>query len=254
MLRGFERVDVALWATRAGRRLLDLALPPQCLACSAPVAEPGRLCAACLAEVDLIGEPFCACCGLPFDFETGAGQLCAACMATPPAFTRARSAARYGERIREALLGFKHGDRTDRAEGLARLMLRLGRPWLAEADLIAPVPLHPRRLLARRYNQAALLAHALAREVGRPAAPDLLVRQRRTRSQGGLSATARRRNMQGAFRLGAAHTDAVRGARVVIVDDVLTTGATVEACARTLRRAGASEVTVLTVTRVVRTG
>lgn len=239
---------------RAGRRLLDLLLPPGCLTCGAPVADPGRLCGDCFARIDFIAAPLCACCGLPFAFETAPDSLCATCIATRPPYARARSAARYGEPLRQALLGFKHGDRTDMATGMARLLRRAGGPWLPAADLITAVPLHRMRLLSRRYNQSAELARALSAMSGVPALPDLLTRHRRTRSQGGLSGTARRRNVRGAFAVAARHANRPRGMHVVLVDDVMTTGATVEACARTLMRAGAREVTVLTVARVVRTG
>ncbi|MEC9344683.1 MAG: ComF family protein [Pseudomonadota bacterium] len=239
---------------RAGRATLDLLLPPRCLSCGEAVADPGRLCGTCFAAIDFIAAPACACCGLPFTFETGPDTLCAACAAVRPPYTRARAAARYGEPLRTALLRFKHGDRTDMAVGLALLLRRAGQPWLGQADMIAAVPLHRTRLLRRRYNQSAELARALSALCGVPAVPDLLLRQRRTRSQGGLSGTARRRNVQGAFSVSPRHAAGLKGRHVILVDDVMTTGATVEACARTLVRAGAADVTVLTVARVVRSG
>ncbi|PJK31363.1 ComF family protein [Minwuia thermotolerans] len=238
----------------AARLALDVLLPPQCFACGAEVADPARLCARCFGESDFITEPMCACCGLPFDFETEPGRVCALCAAQPPVFDRARSAVRYDEPLRQAVLGFKHGDRTDMAAGLATLLWRAGRPLLADADGVVPVPLHRRRLWRRRYNQAALLSRELAIRAGIGFLPDLLERRRPTRSQGGLSATARRRNVRGAFRLAEGAAERVRDARLVLVDDVYTTGATVEACARVLRRGGAASVDVLTVARVVRAG
>lgn len=233
---------------------LDLLLPPQCLACDTVVAEPGRLCARCFGQMDLITDPQCMICGLPFEIAGAPDRVCGACVAEQPPYTRARSAARYDDRIRDALLGFKHGDRADRAEGLARLVARAGQSWLNQADLITGVPLHPRRLLRRRYNQAVLIADVLARTVSGVAVPDLMQRTRATRSQGGLSGTARRRNLRAAFAINPAHAVQVRDAHVVLVDDVITTGATVSECAKILRRAGAAEITVLAVARVVRTG
>lgn len=238
----------------AARLALDVLLPPQCFACGAPVADPARLCGDCFRASDFITEPQCARCGLPFDFETEPGRICALCAAQPPEFDRARAALRYDDPLRQALLGFKHGDRTDMAEGLAALLWRVGAPMLHSADGVLPVPLHRWRLWRRRYNQSALIARILADRAGIAFLPDALVRKRQTRSQGGLSATARRRNVRGAFAAGDGMKPLIDGRRLVIVDDVYTTGATVEACARTLRRAGAASVDVLTVARVVRSG
>ncbi|MDF1722826.1 MAG: ComF family protein [Minwuia sp.] len=241
-------------ARQLARVALDLLLPPQCLACDAVVAEPGRLCARCFGQVDMITDPMCAICGLPFDIAGAPDRICGACLADRPPFTRSRSAARYDDRIRDALLGFKHGDRADRAAGLARLVARAGHPWLGQADLITGVPLHRYRLLRRRYNQAVMIADVLARGVPGLAIPDLMLRTRATRTQGGLSGSARRRNLRAAFAINPAHAALVRGRHVVLVDDVITTGATVSECAKVLRRAGAAEITVLAVARVVRTG
>lgn len=249
-----EQAAIRAGARQWARRALDLLLPPQCLACDRQVAEPGRLCPRCFGQVDLIADPMCAICGMPFEFAGAPERICGACAADPPPFTRARAAARYGDRIRDALLGFKHGDRADRAVGLARLVARAGQPWLAQADMVTGVPLHPRRLLRRRYNQATLIADLLARDAGVQGVPDLMLRTRATRTQGGLSGAGRRRNLRGAFAVNPAHKARISGAHVVLVDDVITTGATVLECARVLRRAGAAEITVLGVARVVRTG
>ncbi|WP_416896137.1 MAG: ComF family protein [Minwuia sp.] len=240
--------------TAYARRALDLLLPAQCFSCGAPVAEPGRLCAGCFADSSFIAEPMCISCGLPFEFESEAGRLCGLCAASPPAFDHARAAVRYDEPLRSAVLKFKHGDRTDMASGLANLLRRAGRDILPAADLIVPVPLHPRRLWQRRYNQSALMALALSEQTDLPAAPDALLRKRRTPSQGGLSATARRRNVRGAFAVDDRWRPRLQGAHVVLVDDVYTTGATAEACARVLRLGGAETVSVLTVARVVQSG
>jgi ComF family protein len=158
----------------------------------------------------------------------------------------------YDSASRGPLLAFKHADRTDAAPTFARLMAHAAADLLPDADLIVPVPLHRRRLLARRFNQSALLALALGRETGIDAVPDLLVRTRHTPSQGGLSATARRRNVTGAFAVRKGMADNVRGARMLLLDDVYTTGATVGACAAAARRAGAATIDVITLARVVR--
>lgn len=236
---------------RLAKGALDALLPPRCLACAAPVDAPHRLCGRCWAETDFIVPPLCAVCGLPFDVDPGEDALCGACAAARPDFDRARAALRYGGVARNLVLRLKHADRTDLAPALARWMAAAGEALLAEADVIAPVPLHRLRLFARRYNQAALLAARVARLSERPFAPDLLRRTRRTPSQAGLSRSARLRNQRGAFAVRARYADRVQGARVVLIDDVMTTGATVAACARTLKRAGAARIDVLTLARVV---
>ncbi len=159
---------------------------------------------------------------------------------------------RYDDASRGLVLSYKHADRTHATPAYGRWLARAGAELLAECDVIAPVPLHWTRLVWRRYNQAALLALAVAREAGRPAIPDLLLRVRRTVTQGDLGRSARRRNVQRAFRLTPHREQQVAGQRILLVDDVLTTGATVEECARVLLRAGAASVAVLTLARVVR--
>lgn len=229
-------------------------LPPLCLGCSEIVDEPGSLCVECWGRVSFLSTPHCACCGYPFpaDADAGPDALCGTCLAHPPRYRRARAVVAYDERSRKLVLPFKHGDRTDMARAYGAWMARAGSELLADADLIAPVPLHWRRLLSRRYNQAVLLARGVARQAARPLAPDLLRRVRWTGSQAGLKARERRSNVRQAFEVHPRWASGVRGKGVVLVDDVLTTGATVEACARALQRAGASHVDVLTLARVIR--
>lgn len=240
------------WCATVGRRLLDSVLPPLCLGCNEIVAEPGSLCAACWPGFRFIAAPHCARCGVPFAEDIGKDAQCGACLGRPPRYRRARAALVYDAAGRRLVLPFKHGDRTDMARACGRWMARAGDELLAEADLIAPVPLHWRRLLTRRYNQAQLLARAVARESRARSAPDLLVRGRWTGSQGKLKAEERRRNVRRAFALNPRWSNAVRGRTVVLVDDVLTTGATVDACALVLQQAGAHHVDVLTLARVIR--
>jgi ComF family protein len=247
-----DRSSLALGIRRAGGRLLDTVLPPRCLKCGAVVDAVGTLCPACWPAVAFIAPPCCACCGLPFAFDLGPDALCGACADARPPFARARSAFRYDDGSKDLILRFKHADRTDAAPAFARWMAHAGPELLADADLITAVPLHWLRLLMRRYNQAALLATAISRLAGKPAVNDLLVRRRRTPSQGGLGAAARQRNVAGAFAVPPVRRNLLADRRVLLVDDVLTTGATVSACASVLLRAGARSVDVLTLARVVR--
>ena len=239
-----------------GRLGLDALLPPQCLACGELVGEPGALCGPCWGGLNFIAAPLCRTCGRPFEFDPSGNAsdetVCGACIARPPDYAMARSALAYDDASRRLILGFKRADRTHAAPAFARWMARAGAGLLAEADIVAPVPLHWSRLLARRYNQSALLANALARLSGKTALPDLLRRRRRTPSQGGLGRSARFRNVAGAFSVAPRHKARLAECNVLLIDDVLTTGATVEACAKALLRAGAAQVSVLTLARVLR--
>lgn len=238
---------------RAGRGLVDLLFPPLCIACREHVSEPGSLCAECWRSITFLDGPACARCGLPFELDPGGETLCAGCHARPPAFDKARAAMRYDEKSRKPILALKHADRLDLAPGFARWLSRTGRELLAETDVIMPVPLHPFRLWTRRYNQSAELARALAKGADKPLDLFALRRIRATPSQGAMqSAKARRRNVRGAFRVRPERKAAIAGRAILVVDDVFTTGATADACARALKRAGAAKVLVLALARVVR--
>ncbi len=244
---GFVR---ALWP--AGRLALDTLLPMQCLSCGTVVGAEGGLCAKCWPKVTFIQSPQCAACGLPFAHDVGVGARCGACSRELPPYDRARAAFVYDDASRNLVLSFKHADRTDAASVYARWMAQAGAALIEEADVIAPVPLHWTRLLRRRYNQAALLVIALAHRSGTRADPSLLVRTRRTPSQGGLGVTGRRENVRGAIAVRDGRQDGIAGRRVLVVDDVFTTGATAAACTRALLRSGAKAVDLLTLARVVR--
>ena len=233
-------------------RFLDGLLPPRCLGCGVETPSAASLCRDCWSKLDFISSPCCAQCGLPFELEAPPGSLCGACLRTPPAYARARSALRYDEGSRRLILRFKHADRTESARLFAGWMTAAGYELLAEADIVAPVPLHWRRLLLRRYNQSALLSQRLAHAAGKQAVPDLLLRKRPTASQGRKTRRQRERNVAGAFAVSPRWRTALAGRRVLLVDDVMTTGATVEACARCLLRAGAGAVDVLLLSRVIR--
>ena len=237
---------------RVAATALDWLLPPQCLSCRAPVDRQGQVCAECWRGLSFIDEPMCTACGLPLDFEVGEDALCGACAGALPLYSRARSVMRYNDSSRRLILAFKHADRTAAAPSFGAWMARAGAEILDPADALVPVPLHRFRLFTRRYNQAALLAHAVARHHGVAVAPYLLVRTRATPSQAGLNPSAREANVRGSFAVRGARKAAVADRRFVVVDDVVTTGATVAACASVLLRAGAAAVDVLTLARVVR--
>ncbi len=236
------------WALRG---MLDALLPPHCLLCEAAVDAQGSLCAGCFSGLSFVTEPCCARCGVPFPrAAAGKGAVCPSCADRPPAFEAARAALRYDAGSQRLILPFKHGDRTELAAPLARHMARAGAPLRARADLLAPVPLHPRRLLKRRYNQSALLAARLARAVGKPHLPDLLRRRRATPPLGEAGAAERASLVSGAFSVSRRGTARIAGRRVLLVDDVLTSGATASACAEALLAAGAAAVDVLAAARV----
>lgn len=234
---------------RAG---LDLLLPPVCLTCDQPVDKPGRFCAACFSATSFITEPCCQSCGLPFESagQGGPGGVCATCRADRPPWERARAALRYDEQARRLILPFKHADRVELAASLAPMMARAGAALLAEADCLVPVPLHRRRLSARRYNQAALLAWHLARGAARPLLTDALRRLRPTAPLAKLSAEHRRATLDGVFQVRPHRVRGIAGRRVLLIDDVLTSGATCAGCAEALLEAGAIAVDVLVAARV----
>ena len=234
------------------RRLVDLALPNRCVGCRGVIGADGALCPACFARLDFITAPLCGRCGLPLPSGAGEELSCGACLAQPPRFAAARAALVYGGLARDVVLMLKHADRTDLARPLAEWLRRAGAPRIDSADLVTPVPLHPRRLARRRYNQAGLLAQALAKQCGLPLSPDLLRRIRATPSQGHLNARQRHQNVRGAFAVRPRSAARLKGARVLLVDDVMTTGATLDACAAALLKAGAAAVDALVVARVVR--
>ena len=246
-------MDICAALPKAGRVALDFLYPPRCLICERDVDRAGGACPACWGKLKFLTRPFCACCGAPFSYDLGENALCAGCVASPPPFDRARAALAYDAVSRPLLVGLKH-DRLHGLPTLARWMLRDGEALLADADMVCAVPLHRWRLLGRGYNQASLLAGHLARHAGVRHVPDLLVRRRATVSQGGLSRSGRQRNVRGAFVPHPRWQGLIEGARIVVVDDVFTTGATVGECCRVLQRAGATRVDVLCGARVIASG
>jgi ComF family protein len=245
LLRSPPGVSVLNGLRRAGHAVLDLALPPLCLGCAKPVGAARTLCPACWQGLDLIARPYCERLGTPFAADLGPGLLSLKAMAEPPAFNRARAAARYDGTARLLVHRLKYSDRLDLSGAMGRWMVRAGAEVLAGADLLVPVPLHRVRFWGRRFNQAGELAKAISDETGVPVAHEAVRRVRATRSQVGLTATERARNLTGAFRPGPGAKNLIAGKKLVIVDDVMTTGATLNKVAAILRRAGAAEVDAL---------
>jgi ComF family protein len=229
---------------------VDVALPQLCAACREPVGGEG-LCAACWARLTFIAPPYCERLGIPFPFDPGPGVLSMEAIADPPAYRRARAAVRYDDVARKLVHAFKYGDRLDLAPIMGRWMANAGRELIAQADAIVPVPLHWRRQWMRRFNQSALLGEVIGTAGGVAVAHAALKRVKATPQQVGLSQTQRADNVQGAFRVPDAAKAEVVARRLLLIDDVLTSGATVDACARALLRAGAAQVDVLVFARVV---
>lgn len=232
--------------------LADICFPPRCLICDLRLA-PGTeilFCQACVGQIRLIGEPFCPCCGMPFRYAAGGNHLCAECLAGKWHFTYARAVMEYSYPATEAILAFKFQGKTSGLATFRRLSVTTGvLAGFAEPDLILPVPLHVKRLQERGFNQSILLARKFYPEDTVKIKPNLLERHKPTPPQTRLNGKARRQNVRGAFRV--KNKEQVKGKRVLLVDDVFTTGATVDECARILARAGAKEVQVLTLARVV---
>lgn len=233
------------------RVAFDAALPPLCPSCREPIGVTAGLCPQCWSKLSPIERPFCERLGIPFVYDPGPGILSMQAIADPPAYQRARAAVRYDEVARTLVHAFKYGDRLDLAPTLGRWMARAGQELLADTDLIVPVPLHWRRLWARRFNQSAALAAVIGGIAGLPLSDTALARRRATPQQVGLSRSERALNVQGVFRVPPEGKAEVTRRRILLVDDVLTSGATVDACARALLRAGAKNVDVLVFARVV---
>lgn len=225
--------------------------PAACAGCRRHVSEPGALCARCWPQLRFLERPWCAVMGTPFPYEMGEGFLSAEAIAKPPQFDRARAAVAYEGVAGRMVQALKYADAVHLAPWMARWMLRAGAELLPDADAIVPVPLHWRRFWERRFNQSAELARALAKLSGRPFEPGAVIRTKMTRQQVGLKPRERENNVRAAFHVPAEGRAIVEGRRIVVVDDVFTTGATVGALARTLKKAGAARVDVLTFARVI---
>ncbi|WP_276120987.1 ComF family protein [Pararhizobium qamdonense] len=230
---------------------VDAVYPPVCAGCGRLTGQHRGVCPACWATLRLIERPYCEVLGLPFSHDLGAGILSADAIANPPVFERLRSAAIHDGIAKALVHGLKYRDRTDLAVMMAQWMIRASDGTVAACDAIVPVPLHAFRLFGRKFNQSAELARAIARSSGKPYLATVLIRHRRTAQQVGLGASQRAENVRGAFSVTEDGRAALFGKRIVLVDDVYTTGATVSAATRALKRAGAGDVTVLTFARAM---
>ncbi|MBB3355081.1 ComF family protein [Rhizobium lentis] len=231
--------------------LADFLYPPACSVCGISTGDHRGLCAKCWSGIRFIERPYCEVLGIPFSHDLGVGILSAEAIANPPPFDRLRSAATHDHAIRDLVHGLKYRDRTDLAPMMAGWMLRASDGAVESCDALIPVPLHRTRMLARKFNQAAELARHMASLSGKPLLAATLIRVKRTSQQVGLGAKAREDNVRGAFAIAKGCENDVFGKRIVLVDDVYTTGATVAAASRTLRKAGAAEITVLTFARAL---
>jgi len=233
--------------------LLNLAFPPQCLSCGSTVETLHALCGACWSETPFLTGLVCDACGVPLPgSEAGEGALCDACLATDRPWQTGRAVLAYSGVARKLVLALKHGDRLDLVRPFGGWMARAAAPMLRDDTVIVAVPLHPFRLLRRRYNQAALLSNAMARHLQRPSIPDLLTRSRRTVPQEGMTRAARFANQSGAIRPGTRAVGILAGRSVLLVDDVMTSGATFAAAAEASYAAGAERVDVLALARAVK--
>lgn len=233
--------------------LLNIVLPPRCVVSGENVEKQGMVAPHVWAELSFISDPICQSCGMPFEYELQSEHelQCANCVQMPPPYQLARSAITYNDVSRDLILGFKHGDQMHAVKSFLPWLKNAGAGFLGKADLLVPVPLHSLRLLKRRYNQSGIIAQALGQEIGVLCCPDLLVRIRNTPTQGKLKVNDRHKNVKSAFKVRKNREKLLINKKIVLIDDVYTTGATVKECTKVLLDAGASEVFVLTVARVV---
>lgn len=237
-------------------KISELLVPGTCIICDAAVEEQGGCCAKCWPQINFITEPRCPVMGIPFSVDLGAGILSAEAIANPPPFERLRAAVLYDELSRQLVSRFKYSDHPEYARWFARWMISAGKELLEDNPLIVPVPLHRSRLFSRRFNQSAEIARQIAKQmnVKQRYKPELLTRIRATKQQVGLSETGRERNVNGAFKVSPSAQMKIRGERILLIDDVYTTGATSRAASRALLRAGAEAVNVLVFAKVETTG
>lgn len=244
--RGAVAVDLRRWTVGNLRYVADLFLPPICIRCHEPNSTHGVLCARCWQGISFITPPLCDRLGLPLPYASGDdAPVSSMALRHPPAYGRARAVARFDGVMRDLIHALKFGDRHECVDLFGRLLRSAGAELLRSADLLMPVPLHRSRLWKRRFNQSAILARWLSAATGVPLELHALHRLTATVSQVGLSREERQRNVAAAFGIAPGAAAHIRSKRVVLIDDVITTGATLDACARVLKDAGAAEVDCL---------
>lgn len=233
-------------------KTLDFILPPICVVSGKPVERQGTISSEIWAGLDFITEPLCKCCGRPFEFSYPEETLCGKCMIDPPNFTRARSALIYNDTSRKLILKFKHSDQTHLITTFIPWLKKAGSKLFEGADYLVPVPLHRWRLLKRRYNQSSIIALSLAKETGIPCLTDTLIRTSKTKSQGHMNSKQRQKNVSNAFTVPDNKKQAIKEKQILLIDDVFTTGATANECAKTLLKAGCCQVDILTIASITK--
>lgn len=243
------------WPLRTTSGLIsDFLFPPSCLSCSWPIANHGTLCPKCWTDIDFITPPLCDRLGIPLPYDTGEKAISAAAAAHPPAYHRARAVAAYGGVIRTLIHGLKYRDRHECLPRFAQWLALAGKELFEDADLLIPVPLFWLRLWTRRFNQAAEMANSLSHFTKIPTDPLILKRIKRTKTQIGMTASQRKKNVSGAFQVPPQKRHLLEGKNIILIDDVITTGATIEASTKVLLRSGAARVDVLALARVTDLG
>ncbi|MEL6361535.1 MAG: ComF family protein [Pseudomonadota bacterium] len=254
-IRGFaRRARFEPSVKRFGLRSLDAVMPPRCPLTGEPVTSPSLLSANGWSTLRFVGEPFCPKCALPFDVDHGADAVCGFCLTNPTGLDQTRAAVVYNDAAHDLIVGFKHSDKAERAGLFAPWLARVGAGLFSRDALLVPVPLHRRRMVSRKYNQSALLCQALTQTTDVETCLDGLIRARPTRAQQGLDAEARSANVKGAFVVNDKRRGELSDRAIILVDDVFTTGATLAACARALRKCDVRTVSALVIARVVREG
>ena len=233
-------------------RFLNLIFPPQCLNCKGRVPTHGTLCQPCWQAVQFISDPMCDACGLPFDYDIGSEALCGDCIIELPPYRKCRSAFRYDEHSRKLITRFKYSDQTQLAKIYGGWLTNAGKELLANADVIIPVPLHYFRFISRRFNQSALLADVISKKSDIKHCSNAMIRTRHTKQQTGLTKNQRKDNVRNAFSVNKKHLPLIKDKNILLIDDVFTTGSTIEQCTKTLLKAGAMQVFVLTLARTMR--
>lgn len=230
--------------------ILDFLFPPECPICQNPVSDPLSICPECFKKIKFITPPLCEICGRPFEFEVYGKTVCGKCLQKKPVYDKARSAFLYDSFSKQLILPFKYSDRTDLAPLLGQFLIRAGAELLDQSDLIVPVPLNRWRLMKRKYNQAGILGKIISKKTGIPFSPFVLKRLRATKSQERLREKDRIKNVRNAFII--KNNKLIKNKKILLIDDVLTTGATVNECAKILKRNGAKSVYVLTVAHTLK--